>query len=80
MAFDFIFNGTGGATAGKVDQAKNWDRLSIVNPTFRWTLSASGTDEYYLELAGGGDPGIAEKPDFVQEIDPVDSQTYTDMP
>jgi hypothetical protein len=32
---------------------------SIVNSTkFQWTLSASGTSEYYLEAAGGGNPLI----------------------
>jgi len=32
---------------------------------YQWTLSSSGTNEYYLELAGGGDPSIAAKPDAV---------------
>ena len=31
----------------------------LVDPAYKWTLSGSGTDEYHLELAGGGDPGIA---------------------
>ena len=33
---------------------------------FKWTLSGSGTAEYYLEANAGGDPGILE-PDFVKE-------------
>lgn len=32
----------------------------------RWTASSSGTDEYYLELIGGGDPSLTEF-DYVQE-------------
>jgi len=31
-------------------------------PKYKWTKSGSGTDEYYCELAGGGDPGFAAKP------------------
>lgn len=27
---------------------------------FKWTASGSGTDEYYMDLSGGGDPSIAE--------------------
>ena len=44
----------------------NWNKLSLVNSTYKWTASASGTNEYYLELAGGGDPGISQ-PDNVYE-------------
>jgi hypothetical protein len=32
------------------------DRTSIVTSSFQWTASGSGTDEYYLEASGGGDP------------------------
>lgn len=28
--------------------------------TYQWTASGSGTSEYYLEAAGGGDPGLSE--------------------
>lgn len=38
--------------------------ISIRNATYRWILSASGTSEYYVELAAGGDPGLNE-PDSV---------------
>ncbi len=31
-------------------------RTSIVKTTLQWTASGSGTDEYYLEASGGGDP------------------------
>lgn len=32
------------------------DRTSIVTSELQWTLSSSGTNEYYLEVSGGGDP------------------------
>lgn len=35
-----------------------WD--SLVNSTYRWTASGSGTNEYYVELSGGGDPSLTE--------------------
>lgn len=31
----------------------------VKSGTYQWTLSGSGTSEYYLELSGGGDPGLA---------------------
>ena len=34
--------------------------LSLVNATYQWMLSASGTGEYYCELAAGGDPSLTE--------------------
>ena len=33
---------------------------SIRNATYKWTVSGSGTGEYYLDLAAGGDPGLTE--------------------
>lgn len=38
--------------------------ISIRNATYKWTLSGSGTSEYYLEKAAGGDPELDE-PDSV---------------
>jgi len=32
---------------------------------YKWTKSANGTNEYYVELAAGGDPSIAAAPDFL---------------
>lgn len=37
----------------------NWAPISLRSPTYRWLLSGSGTSEYYLDLAGGGNPGIS---------------------
>lgn len=31
-----------------------------VDTRHQWTASGSGTDEYYLEVAGGGDPDVSE--------------------
>ncbi len=41
--------------------------VGIRNGSYEWTLSGSGTSEYYLTLSGGGDPGFAYKPDGVLE-------------
>lgn len=38
----------------------NWAGVSLRNPTYEWTASGSGTGEFYLEVSGGGDPGIAD--------------------
>lgn len=40
---------------------------SIINSSYKWTESGSGTNEYYLELAGGGDPGISEPANVVED-------------
>lgn len=43
---------------------------SIRNSTYRWTASGSGTNEYYLELAAGGDPGFADPAKvYLYEVD-----------
>jgi len=34
--------------------------FSVVNAGYQWTASGSGTAEYYLEAAGGGDPGLPD--------------------
>ena len=33
--------------------------------TYKWTKSASGTNEYYVTLAAGTDPGFDAQPDFI---------------
>lgn len=44
-----------------------YDVLDLVaSGTYQWTASGSGTDEYYLEADGGGDPSFAS-PDQVIE-------------
>lgn len=43
------------------------DNTSLVNATYRWTLSGSGTNEYYCELAAGGNPSLTSKTDVVED-------------
>lgn len=40
--------------------------ISIRNASYQWTASGSGTNEFYLEAAGGGDPGLSEPADLYQ--------------
>ena len=47
-----------------------WLPTGLVNATYQWTATANPS-EYYVELAGGGDPGLTE-PQQVRE----DSTTY----
>lgn len=49
-------------TTGDFSLASNWRPVNIRNDAFRWLASGSGTGEYYLDLAGGGDPGVPEPP------------------
>jgi hypothetical protein len=37
--------------------------LNLVSLTYKWTASGGGTDEYFVELSGGGDPGLTEAKD-----------------
>ena len=68
----------------------NWDPLStgtscselvfygqsiLVGDDYKWTAGGGGTNEYYVELAGGGDPGLSE-PDEVR-IDGVAATSGT---
>ena len=46
--------------------------LSLVNSDYQWTASGSGTDEYYLEDDGGGDPSIDEPEDVYEDGDEMD--------
>jgi len=38
------------------DSDATWSPISIRSDAFQWTASGSGTDEYYLEASGGGNP------------------------
>lgn len=37
----------------------NWAPVSLRNPTYKWTASGADAGAYYLELFGGGNPGIS---------------------
>lgn len=45
----------------------NVGKYSIRNAVYKWTLSGNGTNEYYLELATAGDPGLTEPPDVFED-------------
>lgn len=40
---------------------------SYVNSDYKWVSSGSGTDEYYCEASGGGDPGIDEPQEVIED-------------
>jgi hypothetical protein len=40
--------------------------IDIVDAAYKWTLSADGTSNYYLELAAGGDPGLLKPQTVLQ--------------
>ena len=43
-------------TALNFDDDASWSPISIRSAAFQWTVSGSGTNEYYLEASGGGNP------------------------
>ena len=45
-------------TTGAQVNAGGFNWTSLRNSTYRWTLSAHGTNEYYCQTAAGGDPSI----------------------
>lgn len=46
-----------GDTLYNIRIAEKWTNRDL-NTGFQWTASAGGTNEYYLEASGGGDPGV----------------------
>lgn len=57
--------------ANKTDELQEYDGttfqpvkyvgdIDIVSGTYQWTVSGSGTNEYYCELNGSGDPSLSE--------------------
>lgn len=55
-----------GGTDGDYGDALNWLPISIRSSAYSWTVSGSGTGEYYLRTAASGDPGIPEPPYVLQ--------------
>lgn len=53
-------------TVGDYNDPDNWEPYSLVNSTYRWLAAGSDTGAYYLDLSGGGDPGLSS-PGNVQE-------------
>jgi len=46
-------------TTGDYSLFSNWRQINIRSSAYAWTLSGSGTSEYYLRTAALGNPGIA---------------------
>lgn len=44
---------------------------SIRNATYKWTAGGGGADEFYLELAAGGDPGLTEPNNVLENGTPM---------
>jgi len=40
--------------------------ITIRSSAYKWTLSGSGTNEYYLEASAGGDPGINQPSSIIE--------------
>jgi hypothetical protein len=47
-------------TTGAQTNGGGFRWLSLVNATYRWVLSGSGTTEYYCQTAAGGNPSLTE--------------------
>ncbi len=47
-------------SSGNANNGGGFVWLSLNNSTYKWTASGSGTNEYYCELAAGGDPSLTE--------------------
>lgn len=60
-----VIKWTDGGSDGDWANDANWE-INIRNASYQWTASGSGTNEYYLEASGGGDPSLSE-PDNVAE-------------
>jgi len=61
------YDSTGGANTPYI-----WQPRSLVNSTYQWTATGN-TGEYYVELSGGGDPGLAQP----QQIEVNDTSYLT---
>lgn len=61
MPFTKIF----GTTSGAYSTATLWKPIDVSSPDYAWTISGSGTNEYYLRTAASGNPGFVAQPDKV---------------
>ncbi len=59
----------GSTTSTTITLESSLARTSAVTSALKWTVSASGTDEYYVDLSGGGDPSIPSTVSGVYEDD-----------
>ena len=61
MAFTKIF----GTTSGDWGTDTLWRQINVRTSAYSWTVSGSGTSEYYLRTAANGNPGFAASPTTV---------------
>jgi len=61
MAFNKVWTGATGDYA----LSTNWKPVSVRTAAYSWTLSGSGTSEYYLRTAANGNPGFSATPALV---------------
>lgn len=54
------WDGNDTGNVGDWSTADNWLPVALGASAFRWTESSAQSGEYYLELAAGGDPSIAQ--------------------
>lgn len=58
MPFDNEWVGT----TGDLTLVTNWRQINVRTAAYSWTVSGSGTNEYYLRTAASGDPGFVAQP------------------
>ncbi|MHA2069819.1 MAG: hypothetical protein ACXABY_36100, partial [Candidatus Thorarchaeota archaeon] len=49
--------------------------VNLVSATYKWSASGSGTNEFYCELAGGGDPSLADPVDVMENYSYISEGT-----
>lgn len=57
-----VFTKTFGTTSGSYSDETLWLPINIRSSAFSWTLSGSGTSEYYVRTAANGNPGFQASP------------------
>jgi hypothetical protein len=63
----FVDNGIDNDTSDGPPRGRNPFATNLVDvDVYQWTASGSGTGEYYLEAAGGGDPELGEPDDMFE--------------
>ena len=55
----FYIGGASGETTN-YDNDANWEPFSLRNSSLQWTAGGGGTNEFYLEASGGGNPAAGD--------------------
>lgn len=66
MPFTKVWKGNESGQEGVWSYHLNWQPINARSSTHAWTQSGSGTNEYYLRTAAGGNPGIPAIPSAVK--------------